>query len=93
MVGAYAAGDSKFNWEVEREWTQPQKALIGVELGKRAVHDPMAPFNGFEDKEIALQHISDAAMKEMEALLCGCKTGGNNWIFECSYIHGTYQRL
>ena len=80
MVGAYAAGDSKFNWEVEREWTQPQKALIGVELGKRAVDDPMAPFNGFEDKEKALQHISDAAMKEMEALLCGCKTGGNNWI-------------
>ena len=39
IAGAYHAGGSRFNWEIEQQWIQPRRKLAGVELGKQSVAD------------------------------------------------------
>ena len=82
IVLAYHAGGSRFNWPIEQQWAQPRRKLAGVELGKHCVKDPHHPFEGFDDEEAALRHISDAAMEEIHRVLSSCKCGGNPWHIE-----------
>ena len=79
IAGAYHAGGSKFNWEIEQQWVQPRRKLAGVELGKLSVVDPDNPLAGFDTAEEAFQHISDAGMREMHDLLVSCTVGGSPW--------------
>ena len=79
IVCANGAGDSKFNWEVESGWSLPRNKLNGVELGKDAVADIHKPLEEFATAEKGLQHISDAAMRQMAGILRGCHTAGEPW--------------
>ena len=78
-VTAYGAGDSKYNWKIEQQWPQPRVKQLGKCFGRGSVVDPSNPAAGFESKEDALQHISDAAMREFAALLTTCQTAGAPW--------------
>lgn len=90
MYGAYHAGGSKFNWEIEQQWTKPNKKLRGKELGKTSVEDVDNPLGGFPNHEEGFQHIAYHAMQSMYEILSNCTTGGNYWKveapLECSHI-------
>ena len=69
LSGAFHAGGSRFNDEIESQWSQPRRKLAGVELGKSSVEDRDHPLAGFAQAEDAFTHISDAGMREMFSLL------------------------
>ena len=79
IAGAFHAGGSKFNWEIESQWTQPRRKMAGVELGKSSVADAERPVRDFEAPEDGFRHISTAAMHEFHHALTHCSTGKRPW--------------